>query len=150
MYGMLGILTLSLVGLVGMGVYYELRPPRPKAGAVGRLRGTVAANLVLFVAAEAGLLLVAVDEAFAQPAAGGATTADVSLGMGLALIGAGIPTAVATIAAGIAVATVGSAAMAAISEKPEAFGRTLVYLGLAEGIAIYGLVVTILMLGKLP
>jgi V/A-type H+/Na+-transporting ATPase subunit K len=36
-----------------------------------------------------------------------------------------------------------------ITEKPEIFGRTLIYLGLAEGIAIYGLVVTILMLGKI-
>ena len=36
-----------------------------------------------------------------------------------------------------------------ISEKPEMFGRTLIYLGLAEGIAIYGLVVTILLLGKI-
>ena len=29
------------------------------------------------------------------------------------------------------------------------FGRTLIYLGLSEGIAIYGLVVTILLLGKI-
>jgi V/A-type H+-transporting ATPase subunit K len=43
---------------------------------------------------------------------------------------------------------VGAAALAAIAEKPETFGRSLVYLGLAEGIAIYGLVLSILMLGK--
>ena len=55
----------------------------------------------------------------------------------------------ATIAAGIAVGPVGAASLAVIAEKPEAFGRTLIYLGLAEGIAIYGLVVTILMLGKI-
>ena len=36
-----------------------------------------------------------------------------------------------------------------IAEKPEMFGRTLIYLGLAEGIAIYGLVVTILLLGRI-
>ncbi len=68
--------------------------------------------------------------------------------MGLAIIGIGIPTALATIGAGIAVGPVGAASLAVISEKPEMFGRTLIYLGLAEGIAIYGLVVTILLLGK--
>ena len=36
-----------------------------------------------------------------------------------------------------------------IAEKPEMFGRTLIYMGLAEGIAIYGLVMSILMLGKI-
>jgi V/A-type H+-transporting ATPase subunit K len=35
-----------------------------------------------------------------------------------------------------------------VSEKPEIFGRTLVYLGLAEGIAIYGLVLSILLLNR--
>ena len=74
---------------------------------------------------------------------------EISVGMGLALIGAALPTALATIGAAIAVGPVGSAALAVIAEKPEAFGRSLVYLGLAEGIAIYGLVVSILILGKL-
>ena len=52
----------------------------------------------------------------------------------------GLPTALATIGAGIAVSSVGAASLAVIAEKPEVFGRTLIYLGLAEGIAIYGLV----------
>ena len=45
--------------------------------------------------------------------------------------------------------TVGAAALALLGEKPEMFGRTLIFVGLAEGIAIYGLVVTILLLGKI-
>ncbi len=53
-----------------------------------------------------------------------------------------------TIAAGIAVGLVGSAAMGAIGERPEISGRAIVFLGLAEGIAIYGLIVAILILGK--
>ncbi len=42
----------------------------------------------------------------------------------------------------------GSAALAAISEKPDMFGRAMVVVGLAEGIAIYGLVVAIMLIGK--
>jgi V/A-type H+-transporting ATPase subunit K len=46
------------------------------------------------------------------------------------------------------VAVVGSAAMGAISEKPELFARALIFVGLAEGLAIYGLIVAIMILGR--
>ncbi len=65
-----------------------------------------------------------------------------------ALLGAGIAVAGSTIGAGFAVAYTGAAALAAVSEKPEMFGRSLVIVGLAEGIAIYGLVVAIILIGK--
>lgn len=148
MYWLVGLITLSLVGIMALGVYFEMRPLTQRLQPPRWLRGTVGANLILFVAAEAGLLFIGVHDALAaEPAAAGAR--EVSVGLGLALIGIGIPTALATIGAGIAVSSVGAASLAVIAERPEVFGRTLVYLGLAEGIAIYGLVVTILMLGKI-
>lgn len=52
-------------------------------------------------------------------------------------------------AAGYAVAQVGSAAVGALAEKPELMGRVLVMVGLAEGVAIYGLIVAILILNQL-
>lgn len=48
------------------------------------------------------------------------------------------------IGAGIAVSGTGAAATAAITEKPELFGRTIVYVGMAEGVAIYGLLIAFL------
>ena len=108
----------------------------------------IGGNLLLFVAAEATLLLTGLHDAMAQTAPVAAAH-DVSTGFGLALIGIGLPTGLATIGAGIAVGPVGAASLGVIAEKPEVFGRTLIYLGLAEGIAIYGLVVTILLLGKI-
>ncbi|CAK0749031.1 hypothetical protein CCP4SC76_2000001 [Gammaproteobacteria bacterium] len=60
-----------------------------------------------------------------------------------------MPTGLSTIAAGLAVGPIGSASLATLAEKPEVFGRTLVYLGLAEGIAIYGLVMSILLLDRI-
>jgi V/A-type H+-transporting ATPase subunit K len=59
-------------------------------------------------------------------------------------------TSLAAIGAAIAVAIVGSAAMGAVAEKPETAGRALLFVGLAEGIAIYGLIIAIMMLGRLP
>ena len=71
------------------------------------------------------------------------------LAVGFGLIAAALSTGLAAIAAGIAVAAVGSAAMGAIAEKPEIMGRSLIFVGLAEGIAIYGLIVSIMILGKI-
>ncbi len=54
-----------------------------------------------------------------------------------------------SLGAGFAVAKVGTAAIGALAEKPELFGRLLIFVGLAEGIAIYGLIVSILILNRL-
>ena len=67
---------------------------------------------------------------------------------GAALIGAAIAVAGSSIGAAIAVAYTGAAALAAMSERPELFGRAMVIVGLAEGIAIYGLIVGIILIGK--
>ncbi|MDD5066127.1 MAG: ATP synthase subunit C [bacterium] len=54
-----------------------------------------------------------------------------------------------SIGAGIAVAYVGAAAIGAIGEKPDLFGRALIFVALAEGIAIYGVIIAIMILSKL-
>jgi V/A-type H+-transporting ATPase subunit K len=65
------------------------------------------------------------------------------------LVAAALSTAVGALGAAYAVATVGAASIGAIAEKPELFGRVLILVGLAEGIAIYGLIVSVLILNKL-
>ena len=65
-----------------------------------------------------------------------------------ALLGAAIAVAGSSIGAAIAVAYTGAAALATMSERPELFGRAMVIVGLAEGIAIYGLIVAIILIGK--
>jgi V/A-type H+-transporting ATPase subunit K len=69
--------------------------------------------------------------------------------MGWGFIAAALSTGLAALASGIAVSGVGSAAMGAISERPELVGRALIFVGLAEGIAIYGLIISIMILGQL-
>lgn len=68
---------------------------------------------------------------------------------GLGFIAAAISTGLATIGAGYAVGAVGASALGAVSEDPKILGKTLIFVGLAEGIAIYGLIVSILILGRL-
>ncbi len=100
----------------------------------------------LLLAAAAGLL-VAAPLASAATAAGGAALAADAYGWGLAA--AAGATALAALGAGFAVGKVGTAAIGALVEKPELFGRLLIFVGLAEGIAIYGLIVSILILNRL-
>ena len=64
-------------------------------------------------------------------------------------VGAALATGLSSLGAGFAVARVGTAALGALAEKPELFGRLLIFIGLAEGIAIYGLIVSVLMLNRL-
>jgi V/A-type H+-transporting ATPase subunit K len=78
------------------------------------------------------------------PAAGGGAPAP----MGWAFLAASIATGFGCLGAGIAVGYVGAAAVGAVGEKPEVAGRTLIFVGLAEGIAIYGLIIAIMILGK--
>ncbi|HYF81498.1 MAG TPA: ATP synthase subunit C [Clostridia bacterium] len=68
---------------------------------------------------------------------------------GLGFLAAGLSTGLATIGAGYAVGAVGSSALGAVSENPRILGKTLIFVGLAEGIAIYGLIISIIILGQL-
>jgi V/A-type H+/Na+-transporting ATPase subunit K len=108
------------------------------------MRRLIALNGLLALGALAVLVLLALG--VAEPAR--AATSVTAGAQGDAFIGAAIAVAASTIGAGIAVAYTGSAALAAISEKPETFGRAMVVVGLAEGIAIYGLIVAVILIGK--
>jgi V/A-type H+/Na+-transporting ATPase subunit K len=76
------------------------------------------------------------------------TTPTTTNNSGDAFIGAAIAVAASSLGAGIAIAYAGSAALATVSEQPDLFGRAMVVVGLAEGVAIYGLIVAVLILGK--
>ena len=140
-----GLIVLSIISL---GVYYDRRHPAGSGVMIQRRWKRIAlTNLLALVAVATAVLVWGIQDALA--AAEGAGSSEISVGLGLALIGIGLPTGLAAIGGGVAVSAVGAASLAVIAEKPEMFGRTLIYLGLAEGIAIYGLVVTILLLGKI-
>lgn len=66
-----------------------------------------------------------------------------------AFITATISTGISSIAAAYTVARVATAAIGALTEKPELFGRIVILVGLAEGIAIYGVIVSVLILNRL-
>ncbi|WP_316364370.1 ATP synthase subunit C [Candidatus Thiodiazotropha sp. CDECU1] len=145
MYWLIAVMTLGIAGIIITGVIMEMQPAKVSKP---WFKPTIGINLLVFVAAQAALIFMGANEVMAATEvaeAGG----EISIGLGLGIIGVGIPTALSTIGAGIAVGPIGAASLAVLAEKPEIFGRTLIYLGLAEGIAIYGLVMSILLLDKI-
>jgi V/A-type H+-transporting ATPase subunit K len=149
MYWLLTLMTMAILSVIALGLYLELAPNRAPRPSPTRLRWGLGTQIALFVVAEIALIALGTQEAMAAAEAAAGAAREISIGYGLALIGVGLPTAIAAIGAGIAVGPVGAAALAVVAEKPEAFGRSLVYLGLAEGIAIYGIVVSIIMLERI-
>ena len=143
---LIALMAAAVLAMIALGLWLELRPAHVPAHPW--LRRGVLANFLLFGLGLAACLFMGVHEVLAaEPVAGGA--AEISLGKGLALIGIGLPTALAAVGAALALGPIGAAALAVTAEKPEIFGRPLVYMGLAEGVAIYGLVMSILLLEKI-
>lgn len=108
--------------------------------------------IVLFVGVGAfGVYSYADTEIVAD--ANGAAVAEENVGengisKGVGLIAAALAIGLSAIGSGIAVAVVASSAVGAISENPSLLGKTVIFAGLAEGIAIYGLIIAIMILSK--
>lgn len=134
---------------IGLGIYYYFQPSIETANK--KLRLIMGANAFMFIT---GILLATIS--VFSGAGFSATTAVqaaepvvTNSSAGLGYIAAAISTGLATIGAGYAVGSVGSSALGAVSENPKILGKTLIFVGLAEGIAIYGLIISILILGRL-
>jgi V/A-type H+-transporting ATPase subunit K len=88
------------------------------------------------------LAALAVPAAFAQAATSSATADTARYLAAAAAVG------LACIGGGLAVGQIGAAAMAAMSENPELSGKALPYVGLAEGICLWGFIVALMILSS--
>lgn len=116
-------------------------------------KGAFIANLCTFF----GVMLLAVIFPFgqfvyaaeAETAVGEAVNAVISLGAGVGYLGAGLATGLSCVGAGIAVGSGASAAIGAVAEDPKSFVKSLIFVVLGEGIALYGLLISILIINGL-
>ncbi len=81
-------------------------------------------------------------------AAGASGAAGLSVGEGLKYIGAALSTGLSGVGGGIAVSSAAAAAIGAMSENEKIMGKTLIFVALAEGIALYGLVISFMILNS--
>ncbi len=140
----LGMTLILVVVTVGVGIWAI------KAGMEnGKAKKVLGLNIGTFFALILGatVYLLKGDVAMAEGVAVTAATTGITNGEGLKYIGAALSTGMASIGAGIAVAASGAAAIGAISEDPQLLGKTIIFVGLSEGIAIYGLIISIMILG---
>ncbi len=138
--------ALIVVLTVGFGVYYLIKDDEKSKKMVKKvLTFNVGAFVPLMVIA---MSIIGMDYIYADEAVKAASSASGN-SLGLGYLGAALATGLATIGTGIAVGSVGSSALGAVSENPKILGKTLIFVGLAEGIAIYGLIISILIIGKL-
>ncbi len=118
-----------------------------------KVRSAVATQLLTFMAVCVLTFAVPVAASAATPsgtgnAAPGTSETGAANSTGMGLIAAALVTGLAGIGGGIAVAAAAPAAIGATSEDPKAFGKALIFVALGEGIALYGLLISILILNK--
>ncbi len=113
-----------------------------------RRLGFIVGSILLAVLFSGATTLVLLAPDLAQAAAEANASAATPEVVQWGFIGAALASGLSALAAGYAVAMVGSAAVGALAEKPELLGRVLILVGLAEGIAVYGLIIAILILNR--
>ena len=114
----------------------------------GRYKCALAANIFFFFGAciIGGIMMF---QGADVQAAGEAAGAAASSATGLGYIAAALVTGLSCIGGGIAVASAASAALGAISEDSSVLGKSLIFVGLAEGVCLYGLIISFMILGQL-
>lgn len=110
-----------------------------------RRKRAIITNIVSFVGVMALMTVLPLTGAFAEAADAAATTTDGFM-QGMKYIGAALSTGLGTIGTGIAVGGAAPAAIGAVSENDKAFTKALIFVALGEGVAIYGLLISILIL----
>ena len=106
----------------------------------GRYRTALAANVFLFF----GTMVFAAVVMFSGNAQAAGSSA-----AGMGYLSAALATGLSCLGGGIAVSAAASAALGAISEDSSILGKSLIFVGLAEGVCLYGLIISFMILGKL-
>lgn len=113
----------------------------------GRYKKALALNVISFF----GIMIISQIILFSTTAFAGeaTTTASAGISTGLGYIAAALATGLSCVGGGIAVASAASAALGAISEDSSILAKSLLFVGLAEGVCLYGLIISFMILGKL-
>ena len=143
------VLILLPVASLAVSVYLAVRAVKKGQ----KRQRAVAAQLLSFLAVciltfSAPMIASAAEVGDPAPATTTSESAPADNSKGMGLLAAALVTGLAGIGGGIAVAAAAPAAIGATSEDPKAFGKSLIFVALGEGIALYGLLVSILILNQ--
>lgn len=147
-YVYLSLPVLFLVLSTFLAIRAVKRGRKKRSALAAQLFAFLAVCLITFAAPAVAHAVVPVVNATPTEATTQTTTAASSSSLGFTMLAAALSTGLAAIGGGIAVAASAPAAIGATSEDPKAFGKALIFVALGEGIAIYGLLMSILILNK--
>ena len=135
------LIAALVLGIIVPFGYYLIGEKNKK-----RYKRALGVNVFFYFGAflTAGIMLFAGDPVQAAGTASAASNAT-----GLGYLAAALSTGLSCVGGGIAVASAASAALGAISEDSSALGKSLIFVGLAEGVCLYGLIISFMILGKL-
>lgn len=135
------LMIVPVVFLIG-SVYYAY-----KATLKGKTRKRALATQIASFCVVGMACLITSMSVFA--AGDGSAAASGDINSGLSMIAAALATGISGIGGGIAVGNAAPAAIGATSEDPKAFGKALIFVALGEGVALYGLLVSILIISSI-
>lgn len=137
-------ITLAAALILSIGVPFGAFAAGEKTR--GRYKTALGANLFLFF----GTMILAAVLMFSGNAMAAEETAVAGVSAtGLGYISAALSTGLSCLGGGIAVSAAASAALGAISEDSSILGKSLIFVGLAEGVCLYGLIISFMILGQL-
>ena len=139
------LFLMPLIALALIIIPLVITLKRKKAGRSVSIKKSVLINACSFIGCMALMICIMPVFASAEGAEAAAEAAD-GLTNGLKYIGAALSTGMATIGTGIAVGHAAPAAIGATSEDEKNFTKSLIFVALGEGVAIYGLLISILIL----
>lgn len=134
-----------LAAIIAVGtILYGVKLVKNKQ--TGNIKLHMLGSLGVFSAVVISFVIFGVNDVILAAEVGEAAVNGLTVGDGLKFLAAALSTGLATIGTGVAVGSTGSSAIGAVSEDSTILGKTLIFVGMAEGIAIYGMIISILIL----
>ena len=139
------LLPLILIALISLPLVNVFRGKKSVSVAKRRM----ITHVCFFFAIVLGTVFFSATKAYAAGADDVTMKMAGSIGQGLGFIAAALATGLSALGAGIAVAAAAPAAIGAFSENEKNFGKSMIFVAMAEGIALYGLIISFMILGQL-
>jgi V/A-type H+-transporting ATPase subunit K len=140
---MIFLFPLVLIAVIALPLIFAYHQ-KVNGRAASSIKKTLITNISVFALVVLAAVILPIGGFVSAASVSAVNATNISVGAGLGYLAAALATGISGIGAGIAVASGSAAAIGAITEDPKVFGRAILFVGLGEGVAIYGFVISVL------
>jgi len=140
---MIFLFPLVLIAVIALPLIFAYHQ-KVNGRAASSIKKTLITNISVFALVVLASVILPIGGFVSAASVSAVNATNISVGAGLGYLAAALATGISGIGAGIAVASGSAAAIGAITEDPKVFGRAILFVGLGEGVAIYGFVISVL------